>query len=57
MLYMLCQQQKNKEMEESKMKYEKPNFEFILSDDIVVTSFLIDEGTGSGKGENEEIIF
>lgn len=39
------------------MKYEKPNFEFIFSDDIVVTSFLIDEGTGSGTGENEEIIF
>lgn len=39
------------------MKYEKPNFEFILSDDIVVTSFLIDEGNGSGLGDNEEIIF
>lgn len=39
------------------MKYEKPNFEFIFSDDIVVTSFLIDDGKGSGMGENEEIKF
>ena len=39
------------------MTYEKPNFEFVLSDDIVVTSFLKDIGTGSGKGDDEEIIF
>ena len=39
------------------MKYEQPGFEFIFSEDIVVTSFLIDEGTGSGMKDDEEIIF
>ena len=39
------------------MKYEKPNYELVLSDDIIVTSYLIDEGAGSGTGEDEEIIF
>lgn len=39
------------------MKYERPNIEFIFSEDIVVTSFLIDEGTGSGAKDDEEIIF
>ena len=49
--------QKNKEWRTNKMKYEKPNFEFILSDDIVVTSYLIDKGTGSGSDDDEAIIF
>lgn len=39
------------------MKYEKPNYEFILSDDIVVTSFLQDTGAGSGSDDDEQIIF
>ena len=39
------------------MKYEKPNYEFILSEDIVVTSYLIDQGAGSGADDDEKIIF
>lgn len=39
------------------MRYEKPNFEFIFSGDIVVTSFLDYEETGSGTKDDEKIIF
>ena len=39
------------------MKYEKPNYELVLSDDIIVTSYLFDTGAGSGTEDDEEIIF
>ena len=45
------------QLEGSKMQYEKPNYELVFSDDIIVTSFLVNAGVGSGNDDDERIAF